>query len=70
MYDPVIQWTKAKVHVHSDSVLCLGKMQEHSEANQRWNHPLEEFPQSNSYREFFGIDEEPIEFEWNIFPRT
>ena len=29
---------------------------------------LEEFQQSNSYRELFGIDGEPIEFEWNIFP--
>ena len=25
-HDQVIQWTKAKVRVYSDSVLCLGKM--------------------------------------------
>ena len=43
-------------------------MQEHSEANQRWNAQLEGFQQSNSYRESLGIDGEPIEFEWNIFP--
>ena len=30
---------------------------------------VEEFQQSVSYREFFGIDGEPIEFGWNIFPR-
>ena len=29
----------------------------------------EEFLKSNSYRELLGIDGEPIEFEWNIFPR-
>ena len=74
---------KAKVHVYSDSVFCLGKMHEHSEANVKckdqlqccqesngyrdWNAQLEEFRQSNSYRELFGIDGEPIEFEWHIF---
>ena len=45
-------------------------MQERSEANQRWKSQLEEFRQSNSYKEFLGTDGEPIEFEWNIFPRT
>ena len=35
-HDEVITWTKAKVHVYSDSVLCLRKMSEHSEANRRW----------------------------------
>ena len=59
-HDQVIKWTKAKVHVNSDSVLCLGKMQEHSTANQRWKAQLEELRQSNSYRELFGIGGEPI----------
>ena len=43
MHDQVIKCTKAEVHVHSDSVLCLEKMQDHSEANERWNAQLEEF---------------------------
>ena len=30
---------------------------------------IEEFRQSSSCRELFGVDGEPIEFEWNIFPR-
>ena len=47
--------------------LMLGKMSEHSEANQKWKNPVEEFRQSNSYRELLGIDGEPIEFDWNIF---
>ena len=68
-HDQVITWTKAKVHVYSDSVSCLGKKSEHSEANQRWKNQVEEYRQSNSYRELLGIDGEPIEFEWNVFPR-
>ena len=43
-HNQVIKWiqskgtrlTKAKVHVYSDSVLCLGKVQKHSETNSRW----------------------------------
>ena len=66
--DQVITWTKTKVHIHADSVLCLGKVSEYSEANQRWKNQIEEFRQSNSCRELLGIDGEPIEFEWNIFP--
>ena len=63
-----IIWAKAKVHVYSDPVLCLGRMHEHPEANAKWKDQLQGFQQSNGYRDFFGIDGEPIEFEWNIFP--
>ena len=35
-HDQVITWTKAKVRVCSDSVLCFGKISDHSEANRRW----------------------------------
>ena len=31
----VIKWTKAKVRVYSDSVLCLEKISDDSEANRR-----------------------------------
>ena len=54
---------ESKIHVYSDSVFCSGKMQEHSETDQRWKYQVEEFRQSNSYRELFGIDGELIEFE-------
>ena len=67
-HDQVIKWAKANVHAHLDSVSCLGKMQQLSEANQRWNAQPEDFHLSNSDWELFGIDGEPIEFEWNIFP--
>ena len=34
----------------------------------RWESQVKELQQSDSYRELFGIDGEPIEFEWHIFP--
>ena len=65
LHDTVIKWTKAEVHVNSDSVRCLGKMHEHSEANVKWIDQPQDVQQSNEYRELFGIDGEPIEFERN-----
>ena len=35
-HDQAIKRVKAKVHVHADSVLCLGKVHSHSEANEKW----------------------------------
>ena len=67
-HDQAIKWAKAKVHVNSDSVLCLGKMHSHSEANEKWKSQIKEFQESNEYAELSGIDGEPIEFEWNVFP--
>ena len=66
--DTVIKWAKAKVHVYSESVLCLGKMYDHSEANKKWISRTQDFQQSNEYAALFGIDGEPVEFEWNFFP--
>ena len=54
--------------IFEDSVLCLVKMSDPAEAKRRWENEEEEFQQSDSHREFFGVDGEPIEFEWNIFP--
>ena len=62
-----ITWTTANVRVYSDSVLCLRKMSDHSEANRRWENQVKEFRQSDSYREVPGIDGEQMEFEWNFF---
>ena len=36
-HDQVTRWTKAKVRVYSDSVLCLAKLSDHSEANRDGN---------------------------------
>ena len=29
---------------------------------------LQDFQQTNEYTELFGMDGEPTEFEWNLFP--
>ena len=62
-HDQVIRWAKAKVHVYSDSVLCLGRISHPSEANIKWKEQIQHFQQSNEYAELSGIDGEPIEFE-------
>ena len=67
-HDQVIQWTKAKVRVYSDSVLWLGKMSESKDAILRLEGQVEEFKMYPSNKELPGINGEAIEFEWNIFP--
>ena len=68
-HDQEIKWRKAKVHVFSDSVLCLGRICHPSEANIKWKEQIQYFQQSNEYAELSGNDGDSIEFEWNIFPR-
>ena len=62
-HDQVIGWAKAKVHVCSDSVLCLGRINHLLEANIKWKEQIRHFQQSNEYAEWSGIGGEPIEFE-------
>ena len=64
----MIKWTKPKVRVYSDSVLCLGKMHDNRDAIIRWKGEVEEFKMTASYKELLGIDGERIEFEWNFLP--
>ena len=64
----VINLERAKVHVFSDSVLCLGKIHQHPNANDSWKNRIEWITTSQSYRDFDGISGEPTKFEWNIFP--
>ena len=54
--EQVISLQRTKVYVFSDSVLCLGKIQENPKSNT-----------SPEYRDLNRIDGEPMEFEWNIF---
>ena len=56
----MIKWTKAKEFVDSNSVLCLRKLSDHSEANRRWEGQVADFPWTAFYEEFLGIDGEPI----------
>ena len=57
-----------KVYVFSDSVLCLGKMNENPHSNYAWEDRLTWFKSSSEYRALDRIDGEPMKFEWNIFP--
>ena len=65
--EEVISLSHAKVYVFSDSVLCLGKMNENPQSNIAWEDRLTWFKSSSEYRALDRIDGEPMEFEWNIF---
>ena len=64
----IINLQRTKVFVFSDSVLCLGKIHQNPESNEAWEERIEWITTSQSYRDFDGINGEPTEFEWNIFP--
>ena len=64
----IINLQRAKVYVFSDSVLCLGKIHQHPDANEAWKKRKEWITTSQSYKDLDGISGEPTEFEWNIFP--
>ena len=66
--EEVISLSHTKVYVFSDSVLCLGKMNETPQSNTVWEDKLRWFKSSSQYRALDRIDGEPMEFEWNIFP--
>ena len=59
-----ISLQRTKVHVFSDSVLCLGKMNENPQSNIAWEDRLTWFKSSPEYRTLDRIDGEPVEFEW------
>ena len=63
----IVNLQRAKVYVFSDSVLCLGKIHQHPDANEAWKKRIEWIITDKSYRDFDGINGEPTEFEWNIF---
>ena len=64
--EEVISLLHTKVYVFSDSVLCLGKMNENPQSNIAWEDKLTWFKSSSQYRTLDTIDREPMEFEWNI----
>ena len=63
-----INLQRTKVYVFSDSVLCLGRVHQHPQLNEAWKKRIEWITSSQSYRDFDGINGEPTEVEWNIFP--
>ena len=52
----------------SDSVLCLGKVNQNPTSNTVWEEQFSWFKDSPQYRTLDKIDGGPMEFEWNIFP--
>ena len=66
--ETVINLQRAKVYVFSDSVLCLGRVHQHPMSNEAWKKRIEGITTDKSYRDYDGINGEPTEFEWNIFP--
>ena len=66
--ETVINLQRTKVYVFSDSVLCLGKIHSHPESKEAWKNRIAGVKSVRSYRDYDGINGEPTEFEWNIFP--
>ena len=66
--ETVFNIQRAKVYVFSNSVLCLGRIHQHPESNEAWKKRIEWITTDKSYRDYEGINGEPTEFEWNIFP--
>ena len=66
--ETAINLQRTKVFVFSDSVLCLGRIHQHPESNEVWKKRIEWITTDQSYRDYGGINGEPTEFEWNIFP--
>ena len=67
--EEVINLSKAKVYVFSDSVLCLGMGRPFRQSNIEWETKLQWFKNPEQYRELDRIDGKPMEFEWMIYPR-
>ena len=66
--ETIINLQSTKVYVFSDSVLCIGKILQHPDSNEAWKNRIAGVKSVRSYRDYDGIDGEPTEFEWNIFP--
>ena len=64
--EEVISLSHAKVYVFSDSVFCLGKVNQNPTSNTVWEEQLGWFKDSPQYRTLGTIDGEPMEFDWNI----
>ena len=65
--EEVISLSHAKVYVLADSVLCFGKMKQNPTSNSAWEEKWSWFKSLSQYRTLDTIDDEPMEFECNIF---
>ena len=69
LHDKVIKWATAKIHVCSDPVLCLRKCRSIQKPKRSGKISFD-ISNSSMDTEQFGIDGEPIEFEWNVSQDT
>ena len=67
--EEVISLSHAKVYVFSDSVLCLGKMNQNPTSNTLWEDKLTWFKSSPEYRALDRFDGEPIGIRVEYLPR-
>ena len=65
--EEVTSLSHTMVYVFSDSVSCLGKVNENPQSNYALENRLTWLKSSTEYRALDNIDGEPMEFEWNIF---
>ena len=49
-------------------MLCLGQVLQHPESNEAWKNRVAGIRSEKSYRDYYAINGESTEFEWNIFP--
>ena len=65
--EQAMKWTKVRVYVYSDSVLCLWKTERSGRCSKKvdWSSVNFEEP---TFRELQGLDAEPMNFEWKNFP--
>ena len=66
LHSRAYQYSTARVHVFSDSVLCLGKMGESLVESWKWQ--IQWYSDNDSFSELNRIDGQLVEFEWKIFP--
>ena len=66
--ETVINLQSTKVYVFSDSVWCLGRILQHPESNEAWKKRIQGVMSGRSNRDYDGVNGEPTDFEWNIFP--
>ena len=58
----------AQKSTSSQIQLCLGTVHQHPKSNEAWKDRIGWIVTDESYRDYDGINGEPTEFEWNIFP--
>ena len=49
-------------------MLCLGRILQHPDSNKAWKNRIARVKAEKINRDYDGINGEPTEFEWNIFP--